>query len=249
MPGDSTPLDALDPAVGSTLVSFARETIEAAAAAGDRPETTLDPRDHPLSMHAGAFVTVERDDDLRGCMGRVEADDPLWQVVRTTGTEAARDDPRFPPVRPEEVADLTVDVTVLLPPTPVDVDDPVAYPDRIAVGRDGLILRDGRRQGLLLPQVAAERDWDAREFLEATARKAGLPGTAWRREGVTVERFTGRSFAERRPGGEVVQRRFKPVEPSPDGGHGDNEALVGGRDDDRPSGAADETGASAGERG
>ncbi|MFB6353880.1 MAG: AmmeMemoRadiSam system protein B [Halobacteriales archaeon] len=203
---DDTPLpDALDLDAGRELVSLARATVERAA----RADGLATSDDRGVSATAGGgFVTLERDGRLRGCCGRLEPGDPVARVVAEAAVDAAANDPRFPPVSPAELDDVTVTVTVLSPPTAVDVDASGALPDAITVGRDGLVVRMGRREGLLLPQVAVDRDLDARAFLAAGCRKAGLPGTAWRSDDVEVRRFTARSFAERAPGGEVVERRF-----------------------------------------
>ncbi|MFI5207145.1 MAG: AmmeMemoRadiSam system protein A [Gemmatimonadales bacterium] len=122
---------------------------------------------------AGAFVTLYRGEELRGCLGRLEADQPLGQVVAEMAVAAARDDPRFPPVSADEVQDLTIEISVLTEPKP-------ARPEGVEVGRDGVIVRKGARQGVLLPQVATEYDWDRETLLTMVCRKAGLPDHAWR---------------------------------------------------------------------
>jgi AmmeMemoRadiSam system protein A len=122
---------------------------------------------------SGAFVSLYKGEELRGCLGHVDADQPLEQVVAEMAVAAARDDPRFPPVSADELQDLTIEISVLTEPKP-------ARPEGVQVGRDGVIVRRGAKQGLLLPQVAAEYDWDRETLLTMACRKAGLPDLAWR---------------------------------------------------------------------
>lgn len=154
----------------------------------------------------GAFVTLERGDRLRGCCGLPEYDGPLVEAVVRAAKRATLADPRFPSVSPPELSDLTVSVTALSPSEPVPGDDPAAIREAVEVGRHGLIVSHVRATGLLLPQVPVEQGWDTREFLRGVCRKAGLPPNAWRREDVDLERFTGQVFAEREPGGPIVER-------------------------------------------
>jgi AmmeMemoRadiSam system protein B/AmmeMemoRadiSam system protein A len=206
MTQDVTLPDAITPDAGYELVSLARDTVERCALTDGLPRPTPDSDRAVLGAPGGAFVTVERGERLRGCCGHVEPDRPLWRVARSAAVDAARNDPRCRPVVPAELDEVTLAVTVLS--TPLDVDAPSAAPDAVEVGRDGLVVRGDRRQGVLLPRVAVERGWCPSAFLTATCQKAGLPGDAWRRGEVDVERFTARSFAERTPRGDVVDRPF-----------------------------------------
>jgi AmmeMemoRadiSam system protein A len=122
---------------------------------------------------SGAFVTLYKGEELRGCLGHLEADRPLAQVVADMAVAAASDDPRFPPVSADEVQDLTIEISVLTEPRP-------ARPEGVEVGRDGVIVRRGALQGVLLPQVATKYDWDRETLLTMACRKAGLPDLAWR---------------------------------------------------------------------
>ncbi|HSA58406.1 MAG TPA: AmmeMemoRadiSam system protein A [bacterium] len=141
----------------------------------------------------GAFVTLERDGELRGCIGHLTADRPIARVVQDMAIAAATQDPRFPPVTTDEVQRLTLEISALSSfRTVTDVGE-------IRVGRHGLIISDGRRRGLLLPQVAEREGWDAETFLAATCRKAGLPLDAWKR-GATIEIFTADVFSEKQSG-------------------------------------------------
>jgi len=121
----------------------------------------------------GAFVSLHRHGELRGCIGHLVSDRPLAEVVRDMAVAAARDDPRFPPLRADELEGLNVEVSVLTPPVSARAED-------VEPGRHGLIVRRGASQGVLLPQVAVEQGWDRETFLAMTCRKAGLPPEAWR---------------------------------------------------------------------
>ncbi len=143
-------------------------------------------------LRRGAFVTVAVEGALRGCLGRVLGDRPLGPVVRAMAAAAAREDPRFPPLAPEELLQLHVEVSVLGEPVPLAAADV----GRLAIGRDGVLVRQGRASGLLLPQVAPEYGWGPEEFLAATCRKAGLGPDAWREPGTEVFTFLADVFGE-----------------------------------------------------
>jgi AmmeMemoRadiSam system protein A len=129
-----------------------------------------------LAVRRGAFVTLRKAGELRGCIGHVAADRPVVEVVCEMAVAAALDDPRFPPVTLAELIEITVEVSVLTPPRRLEPVDPAA----VAVGRHGLMVRHRGAAGLLLPQVAVEHGFDALTFLEAVCRKAGLGPGAWR---------------------------------------------------------------------
>lgn len=137
---------------------------------------------------AGAFVTLRKHASLRGCIGQVEPREPLVRVVAECAVAAALHDPRFPPVTPPEIPELSIEVSVLSPLFDI-------RPEEIEVGRHGLLISSGLERGLLLPQVALEWNWDRERFLQETCRKAGLPGDTWRR-GARLQAFTTRVFAE-----------------------------------------------------
>lgn len=141
------------------------------------------PRDRPALVEVrGVFVTLHRGDDLRGCIGHSSGRLPLCEGVRSLAVSAAQDQ-RFDPVTRDEVERLHVEISVLSPVAPVKVCE-------IDPTRHGLTVRLGPRAGLLLPQVAQERGWDAMTFLEHTCRKAGLPPDAWRHDGAELRAFT-----------------------------------------------------------
>ena len=153
------------------MVRWARG--EAAPAAGTVPPGA----DRP----AGAFVSLYLRGKLRGCIGHLDADRPLVETVLAMAVAAARDDPRFPPLTSDELEGLDVELSVLSPCRSARAAD-------VVPGRDGVLVRRGDRQGVFLPQVAAEFGWDRETLLTMVCRKAGLAGDAWRQD--QVELFT-----------------------------------------------------------
>jgi len=173
-----------------TLLRIARESI-AAALKGER--AAWDAADLPASLQqrAGAFVTLKtRSGDLRGCIGSLEAVEPVCNAVAASAISAAFHDPRFSPLRPGELDALDLEISVMGPLEPVtDIEE-------IVVGRDGLIIRQGASAGLLLPQVASEYGWDRETFLDHTCRKAGLSSGCWRAQECRIEKFSAVVFGE-----------------------------------------------------
>jgi AmmeMemoRadiSam system protein A len=171
----------LTPQAGAILLRLARSAV--AATTSDRVSIddleALLPSDPPgvLLEPGRAFVTLHLDGELRGCVGYIESDRPLWETVVSAAVGAAAGDPRFRPVTGREVASLAIDVSVLGPAVPL-VDLATFRP-----GSDGMIVERGRRRGLLLPDVASEHGWGVGEMLAATCWKAGLPADAWRDPG------------------------------------------------------------------
>lgn len=173
-----------------TLLRIARDSI-AAMLDGRRPDLNQYSLDDDLRRRSGAFVTLnDREGELRGCIGSIEPVAPLYQAVSSSAISAAFRDPRFYPVKREELTDLHLEISVMGPITPVrDVNE-------IEVGRDGLIISRGHYAGLLLPQVATEWGWDRETFLNQTCVKAGLPPTAWRSPETKIEHFSAEVFGE-----------------------------------------------------
>lgn len=135
------------------------------------------------------FVTLRSDSRLRGCIGLVPAEGALAPCVVRCALAAATEDPRFPPVTPNELSRLRIEISVL------SRFEQVSEVEQVQVGRHGLQVRQGDRKGLLLPQVAEEQGWDREALLEAVCLKAGLDGNAWK-AGAHVDRFTAEVFAE-----------------------------------------------------
>lgn len=186
-----SPTAGVDPGLNEedrkTLLTIARQSITAVLNGEswnlpkDLPDAVMTPR--------GVFVTIKRHGELRGCIGRIVADLPLAKAVGRMAVQAAFYDPRFPPLKSWELDGLSLEISVLTPlePTP-DV-------EAITVGVHGLLVVQGHHQGLLLPQVPVENDWNKEEFLAHTCRKAGLPANAWK-DGAQLYRFSAQVFGE-----------------------------------------------------
>jgi AmmeMemoRadiSam system protein A len=170
-----------------TLLDIARRAISAAVL--ENQILNFPPSSPDLAAPAGAFVTLHLEQRLRGCVGQVESLDPLSETVARSAISAALLDPRFPPVQAAEIQGLEVKISVLSPPEPIS-------PDSIIVGRHGLIVAQGARRGLLLPQVAIEHGWSGERFLEETCSKAGLPRAAWREAASRILAFEAEVFSE-----------------------------------------------------
>lgn len=168
------------------LLEVARRTLEESVRGRRLPEF------HGLSAvleeYRGAFVTLRRARHLRGCIGVVEAYQPLYRTVVDCAVSAALRDPRFQPVTPEELPEVRAEISVLSPLADVAVGE-------IEVGRHGLLVSQGDQRGVLLPQVAVEWNWDREQFLAETCRKAGLPKDAWKR-GARIQAFKVQVFGE-----------------------------------------------------
>ncbi len=181
-----------------TLLALARKTIEVYVRTGKRPN--VDDFDLTETLHQphGAFVTLRKQGQLRGCIGYTAASKPLAVAVRDSAVSSASADPRFSPVTPEELDGLSVEVSALAegdaPDTPFKR---LASTDDIVIGRDGLYLeKKSGSGGLLLPQVPVEQGWGVDEFLSALCRKAGVRNGAWKDPGMKLYRFSAQVFGE-----------------------------------------------------
>jgi len=143
--------------------------------------------DPVLDIKAGAFITLRQKGRLRGCIGHIIGNMPLGQTVVEMAAAAATQDPRFPPVKPEELKELEYEISVLTPLT-------ACAPDQVRVGVDGLLIQMGGYSGLLLPQVPGELGWNREQFLEGLCQKAGLPAGAWRNPKARLYRFQALVF-------------------------------------------------------
>jgi AmmeMemoRadiSam system protein A len=142
-----------------------------------------------VARPGAAFVTIHRHGELRGCIGHLEADEPLGRVISECAVSACSADPRFPPVTASELPDLAIELSLL------GALEPAESPADIIIGRHGLVVERGHRRGLLLPQVAVEWKWDRETFLAQTCHKAGLPRDAWK-HGALMWRFEAEVFGE-----------------------------------------------------
>ncbi len=176
----------LSAAAGRALLQLARKSVQAAVLhePAPDPEIELPPAVlSELSACQGAFVTLNRHGQLRGCIGEIAPDRPLCRVVVDRARSAALEDPRFYPVSPAELDDLDVEVSVLTPPVPVP------SPEAIQPGLHGVILQKHGHAAVFLPQVATEQGWDRDTMLTQLARKAGLAPDDWK-EGASFMVFT-----------------------------------------------------------
>jgi uncharacterized protein len=133
-----------------------------------------DPPNQKMTERLGAFVTLKKGGRLRGCIGHIIGDRPLWETIIKMAAQAAFNDPRFPPLKKEELDSVEIEISVLSPLKPVD------NPAEIMPGQDGLLISQKGLRGLLLPQVATECGWDRETFLGQTCRKAGLAYDCWK---------------------------------------------------------------------
>ncbi len=144
----------------------------------------------------GCFVTLTKNNNLRGCIGFPMPVLPLYEAIDEASKSAALHDPRFRSVTPEELPDILVEVTILTEPIILNC-APESRDSKITVGKHGLIVKEYGRSGLLLPQVPVEWGWNEREFLNQTCNKAGLPEDAWLSDSVQVLTFEGQIFSEK----------------------------------------------------
>lgn len=176
-----------------TLLRIARQSIEEEFGL---TKVDLD-RQFPPSLQEknGAFVTLEIDGELRGCIGYIYSDRPLYKLVYEVAKKSAFEDPRFYPLSKEELDDIDIEISVLTIPKRLN------SIDEIEIGKHGLIIQKGPYHGLLLPQVAEKYNWTPIEFLEHTCRKAGLHRNDWKDPNTIIEIFTAEVFSEKELGG------------------------------------------------
>ncbi len=171
----------------SALLNVARQTISARLGLASKiPARTTEPA---LLEPSGVFVTLRKGAALRGCIGQVESLFPLWDTVAEMAVASAFHDPRFPPLKADEIKEVNIEISVLAPLSKV------ADSNEIEIGRHGLVIEKEGLSGLLLPQVASSRDWDAPTFLRETCRKAGLNPNDWK-SGAAIWKFEAEVFEE-----------------------------------------------------
>ncbi len=170
------------------LLKIARQAI--AARLQSKPTPSLSIRNPKLLQPSGAFVTLKKRGELRGCIGHILARDPLYLTVQAAAVSAATEDPRFSPLSARELDEIIIEISVLSPMQRIQ------NVEEIQVGTHGLYIRKGQRSGLLLPQVAPEQGWDRAAFLAGVCRKAGLPEDAWRTGDAALYSFTAQVFGE-----------------------------------------------------
>lgn len=181
----------LDDSDRRELLRIARVTLKEWLSTGRTPPGA--PHRPALLAPGAAFVTVYVDGELRGCLGHVEPEKPLYKTIVELTVAAASRDPRFEPLRRAELDRARLSLSVLSPLVRV------ADARQVEVGKHGLLISQGPYRGLLLPQVAVEHGWDRETFLQETCRKAGLPRHAWRDPDAIIEVFTADVFEEPEP--------------------------------------------------
>lgn len=177
------------------LLALAREALEAAARGQKSPPPDADSLPPALREPGSSFVTLMRAGQLRGCIGGLAPDEPLWEDVRRHAAAAALDDYRFPPVAPDELAQIEVEVSVLTPPQPLHFESPDELMRKLRPGVDGVVLVDGRHRATFLPQVW-EHAPEPEQFLELLCDKLGGDPHRWRRGGLKVEIYQVIKFTE-----------------------------------------------------
>lgn len=178
---------------GEYLLNIAKKAVKTYLETG---EQILVPEDCPeeLKEKLGVFVTLNKNNQLRGCIGYPEPIESAIQATISVAIAAASEDPRFPQVIIEEYNDLEFEVTVLTKPQLMEIAHPSEYLTNIKIGQDGLMIKKGYSKGLLLPQVATENNFDVETFLEHTCMKAGISADSYLDESCDVYTFQGQIF-------------------------------------------------------
>jgi AmmeMemoRadiSam system protein A len=172
------------------LLDIAKTTIEAYVK--DKRNLDFKEDDPVLNKEMGAFVTIHEKGELRGCIGNMIGRGPLYVTVRNMAIAAATQDPRFPPLRQDEVKDIDIEISVLSPMEKID------DPDKIVMGKHGVMVQKGFAGGVYLPQVATETGWSKEEFMNSLClHKAGIPVDSWKTGRCEIYIFTAEVFSER----------------------------------------------------
>ena len=172
------------------LLQTAREAI---AARLEKRKSRYSAATETLKKKCGAFVTLHKQGNLRGCIGFIIATKPMIETVQEAAQSSAFNDPRFPALTAPELDEIEIEISVLSPLRRIE------NTEEIQVGVHGIILKNGLYSGLLLPQVATDYGWDRETFLTHTCRKAGLPGDCWRSKDTEIEVFSAIVFSEVSP--------------------------------------------------
>jgi len=182
----------ISPSEGKILLKLARDSI-ATKFSGNIPEL----KDYEkFSDKQGVFVTIHKDSELRGCIGYPEPVMPLNEAIINAARAAGFEDPRFSPLKKEELDTIKIEISVLTVPILLEVKIPDEFLKKIKIGRDGLIIRAEYSSGLLLPQVPVEHKWDVKEYLFHLSMKAGLQPDAWTDLSNKIYSFQAQIFSE-----------------------------------------------------
>jgi len=169
------------------LLKIARDAILSYVTSGKVP--AVETASKGLNLETGCFVTIKQKGQLRGCIGNFVSDKPLYKLVQEMAVSAATRDPRFYPMKANDLGDFEVDISVLSPL------EKAGSVEEIQVGTHGIYIIKGSHRGVLLPQVATDYGWDRDEFLRHTCIKAGLPENAWQEE-CEIYIFSAQAFGE-----------------------------------------------------
>ena len=180
-------MPSLSEADRQSLLELARRAI-AEAVSQEKPAGSL-PYGGVFAEKRGVFVTLHARGRLRGCIGVIEAFEPLGESIARCAASAAFQDPRFSPVNADELRELQIELSLLSPPEPI-------LPGNIEIGKHGLLISQAAKRGLLLPQVAVQHNFSREQFLEETCRKAGLAAHAWQEPETQILGFTCEVFSE-----------------------------------------------------
>ncbi|MEZ5083838.1 MAG: AmmeMemoRadiSam system protein A [Bacteroidales bacterium] len=157
------------------LLRIARSTVENITRTGQVPDIDENDFSENIKKHCGAFVTLNKNYQLRGCIGRFTADEPLYTIVQDMAVASATQDSRFNPVTQDELKEIEIEISVLTPMINIE------SIDEIELGRHGIYIKKGYRTGTFLPQVATETGWTLEEFLGHCSRdKAGIGWDGWK---------------------------------------------------------------------
>ena len=171
------------------MLQIARDSI--ASIFDSNVLTEIDYSDFPiLNTEKGAFVTLTKRHNLRGCIGYIISDMPLHKTIEDAARQSAIGDPRFPQLTQEEFTQIEIEISILSEPFPME-----SYDD-IIVGTHGLILTEQGQRGLLLPQVPIEHNMDKKEYLSALCEKSGFHSSFWKERTLNIEMFTANVFSE-----------------------------------------------------
>lgn len=197
---------------GTFLVKLARKAVENYLVNGVVIEP---PEDTPIKLYrlGASFVTIlkrvgDEKLDLRGCIGYVKPVEPLVSNVIHAAIAAATEDPRFTPLRHEELDEVIFEVSILSKMEKL-ADEPELRVKSIYIGRDGLMIEYGFYHGILLPEVPVEYCWDNETFLAETCLKAGMEPDCWLNKKVKVYRYRTKTFKELAPKGDVIERKLR----------------------------------------
>ena len=180
-------MPSLSEADRQSLLELARRAI-AEAVSLQKPAERI-PHSGVFAEKRGVFVTLHARGRLRGCIGVIEALEPLGESITRCAVSAAFEDPRFSPVTQEQLGELQIELSLLSPAEPI-------LPENIEIGKHGLLISQAAKRGLLLPQVAVQHKLSCEQFLEETCRKAGLDAHAWREPETQILAFTCEVFSE-----------------------------------------------------